>query len=167
MTTAGHAAVGYFIAKSFIHAGIIPPALEPHAVTFAIIAANIPDLDGLAYWRVLRHRIGSPLHIPIFWFVSTVPFILYQTMSGQPKLLGFTLLAFLCILSHLICDTVDYSYGIAWLWPFSNKHIHFWKKSFPVAPSIKTSLRNYTRNPILFAELVLSVSAYITSRGGR
>jgi hypothetical protein len=167
MTTPAHAAIGYFIAKTFIHAGIIPPSLEPHAITFAMVAANAPDFDGIVIWRVLKHRVGSPLHLPMFWLVMLAPFMLYQTLSGEPKLLGFTLLVFICVLSHFICDTIDYSYGIAWLWPFSNKHYHIWKKYHPVAPNLKIYIRQFRKNPMLIAEMALSLAAYFVYRGGR
>ncbi len=167
MTTLSHTAAGYLIARSFIHAGLIPPGFENHATTIAILAANAPDVDAFALWRAYKHRVGSVFHAPLFWALILIPYALWWHIHYDHIKYIYALLSITGIFSHFVMDTMDFSPGIAWFWPLSKRQFRVWKKYLPVPTNILTGIAMYRKNPTLILEAVLSVATYFVMRGGR
>lgn len=90
------------------------------------LLALIPDLDLVP--SVLSGKSASFDHRQTLFHR---PFVVLPLTVCVALLLGgvvWALVTLLCVLWHYLHDTnfVDTSYGIAWLWPFSNKYWSVW-----------------------------------------
>jgi hypothetical protein len=97
----------------------------PYALIGGLLAL-IPDLDlvpSVIMGRSARfdHR-QTPFHRPLL--VLPIVTLLGFLFGG----IAWASIAFLCVLWHYLHDTnfVDTSYGIAWLWPFSDQYWSVW-----------------------------------------
>ena len=130
-----------------------------------IIAATIPDIDGLWSDTVAGHH--SILHTPIFWIVvcGIVWWIgnfrkIQQLETGALIVLAGTML-------HLFTDWItSRTVGIQWLYPFSNTN--YW--IYPISPEkgnipiwemvVPPYINFYFENKILFyGEVGLNILA--------
>lgn len=113
-----------FIARLF---GFDPTALW---YAFGVAFALLPDIDvPLSYMsRILRsrgsgkgkftHEHRDILHYPIFFALAAG--VLFAV--SDPALAWLFVLA---ICAHFVHDSIHIGWGIAWLWPFSEKSIKF------------------------------------------
>lgn len=159
-----------------------------------VIAANLPDIDGISYLggsgaglgfrRGWTHGIPALIILP---FVLTGGMVLYDRLVRQrpgripetpaiPRELLY--LAFLGILTHPFLDTLN-TYGMRWLMPFSGRWF-YGDTLFIVDPWVILVLawgvwygsrvdrvRRYGRRPASPAQIALAVVAlYITCMAG-
>jgi membrane-bound metal-dependent hydrolase YbcI (DUF457 family) len=167
MTTATHTAVGYLIAKLWIHSGILPASLEPQIIGVAILAANAPDFDALAVWRGFKHRVRSPFHKPILWAALIIPLLLYTHLADLTFQYSYLMMIQLAVFSHFILDSIDFSPGITWFWPFDRRSYTIWKRKVPTAKSYADAIAQIRKNPMMLVDLAFSLAVYFLSRGGR
>ena len=152
-----HIATGYLAGKI---AGV-----KKEWILVWIIAATIPDIDGLWSDTVAGHH--SILHTPIFWIVvcGIVWWIgnfrkIQQLETGALIVLAGTML-------HLFTDWItSRTVGIQWLYPFSNTN--YW--IYPISPEkgnipiwemvVPPYINFYFENKILFyGEVGLNILA--------
>lgn len=89
-------------------------------VLLGIIFALLPDIDMISYLLRKRkhHDHRSFTHYPLLYVPASIfVFIFFGSMYG--------ILFVLCILTHLIHDTVGLGWGISWLAPFSYRKFRF------------------------------------------
>jgi hypothetical protein len=106
---------------------------------FGVCAALFPDIDFLIRFLVegkvldaggVSHR--EYLHYP-FWIIFIFGGFFYFYLG-----LEYCLLFVLGVLYHFIHDSIDNSYGVFWLWPFSKKCYKFYPP------------RSYTKEQIIY-----------------
>lgn len=128
MDTLTHALVGAAISDAAFR-----DRLGPRATSFALLAAALPDLDLLLYFvnpdqSWMWHR-GYTHAIPVFFLLAPllglIGHFLGRKKARYPKggrWLSWTVLAFLCLLSHTLLDLVT-SWGTMPLLPFSDARL--------------------------------------------
>ena len=99
--------------------------LSPLLVGLGIGFALLPDIDFLyALWRrgwrdthaIIRHR--EYLHYPLVY-------VLISAAMAPSVGAAWAALFLLASMGHFIHDSIGLGWGVAWLWPFSNKSYTF------------------------------------------
>jgi hypothetical protein len=160
MTTATHTATGFLIVKTMDLLGLIPPDLKTVAYTVGMITANMPDFDILFNFRISGHR-ESVFHAPIFWLLVLVPVFGVAIFYDLAAVFLLVFISFLCILSHFILDTSDYSQGISWLRPFTRTKYSFNQRKFRHTNGARDLLRDYLHRPHLIIDIVVCSMALL------
>jgi len=131
-----------------------------------IIAATIPDIDGLWSETVAGHH--SILHTPIFWIaVCGIVWWIGNSRKIQGLEMG-ALIVFVATMLHLITDWLTArTVGIQWLYPFSNTN--YW--IYPISPEkgnipiwemlVPPYINFYFENKVLaYGEVVVNLVAF-------
>ena len=130
-----------------------------------IIAATVPDLDGLWSDTVAGHH--SILHTPIFWIVVCGIIWWVGSSRNNQGLERGALIILAGTMLHLFTDWItSRTVGIQWLYPFSNTN--YW--IYPISPEkgnipiwemvVPPYINFYFENKILFyGEVGLNILA--------
>lgn len=86
----------------------------PWFVAFGIAAALLPDIDLLTLPLLGKWHHRTHTHFPLVW----VPICAAAFLALDP---AYATLLTLGVFAHLIHDTFGIGWGIAWLWPFSQR----------------------------------------------
>jgi len=131
-----------------------------------IIAATIPDIDGLWSDTVAGHH--SILHTPIFWIVVCG---IVWWIGNSRKIQGLEMGALIVLAAtmlHLIIDWLTArTVGIQWLYPFSNTN--YW--IYPISPEkgnipiwemvVPPYINFYFENKVLaYGEVAVNLAAF-------
>lgn len=147
--------MGMVIARSAQIAGFVSPPAPATYIT-VLAASNIPDIDVLFYGLSPRHHVKSLLHKPLFWCALLVLLTVFRLISGIPIPGTDIALVGISLFMHFILDTGNYTEGVQWLWPFSDKVFHF----FPFVERPKKfihRLHAYRKSPTFVWETTLWV----------
>lgn len=163
MTTFTHTAIGYFIARGFATAGILPDANSTYLLS--MVFANAPDIDGIMVTRRLythRENFYSLCHYPISWLILS--FFAFGISLYQPPVFGeYVIMASIALLSHFLLDSFDIFDGIAWLGPFIKTKFSF------VTLSLSHPLTNiewstqYRKHWLFYIECIICILAFATA----
>jgi len=148
--------VGASIAKYSVSNTIIHESFM-YTTAIAIVASLIPDIDILKYGITTnQHRILSIFHKPIIWLAALI-LIWFLTILRITPISQATLGIFSAgILSHFILDTIGFSAGISWLWPWSNKNYNLFR-SILRPKKIINRIKTYVTHPAGFLDIALSI----------
>lgn len=88
----------------------------PWLVGFGIAAALLPDIDIITVPLFGRWHHRTHTHFPIMYVpLSMLAFVLLDPLYATILTLG--------VFAHLVHDTFGIGWGIAWLWPFSQRKL--------------------------------------------
>lgn len=166
MVFPGHIAAGYLTALGVVTFAGIPltPNEQTILLTLGALLGDAPDTDifysffkkkttGISALQGHRDHIT---HMPLLWLlIGLFVFVLVDSNFG--KVLG--LLLWLCPWSHLLCDSIFSSVGVAWLRPFSNKGFTLFKRPEAHLSSWKELLPHLVKNPVFYLEILLVLTA--------
>lgn len=90
-------------------------------IIIGVLCALLPDIDILpVFWRThYDHR--SWLHYPLLYVPLGV--LVYMVFGSM-----YAALFVVCVLAHLVHDTIGIGWGVAWLGPFSKRKFLFPEK---------------------------------------
>ncbi len=138
MDTLTHALVGSAVSDSWFR-----KRLGRVATPFALVVASLPDIDSFTYlvspqYAWMHHRGYSHSFFVFLLAAPILGYIGYRLAGKTATWLLWTLLAFLCLVTHTLGDLIT-SWGTMPLLPFSNARI-----SWDLAPIIDVFLTGVT-----------------------
>lgn len=177
MLPSGHFAAGYLVSSSALSVleRWYPIANEPKYLIIGLVASVIVDLDEFIAFAKIGGWIGGDGKISHRKFISHAPLLHVAAsvlafasgiaLHNQPLQLG-ALMYCIGVLSHFLLDS--FAYGIMWLWPFTSRIYAFRLREKELGITTRKFwsywtefLRIYVRDPLSWAEAIITVAAII------